>query len=64
MGDLEAPLRISELNNAIPFFRLKNKIALFSSEMCRGAPKSTSHPQAMLYVMRLPALDIPIEIAF
>ena len=27
--------------------RLKNVIVLFISEMCRGAPKSTSHPQTM-----------------
>ena len=45
--DLEAPLHISELNSAILFLSLKNRIALFSSEMCRGASKSTSHPQTM-----------------
>ena len=31
-------LHISELNSAILFLRLKNKIALFSSEMCRRLP--------------------------
>ena len=50
--DLEAPLHISELNSAILFLSLKNVIALFSSEMCRGASKSTSHPQTMKYVQK------------
>ena len=45
--DLEAPLHISELNSAIVSLRLKRNIALFSSEMCRGASKSTSHLQTM-----------------
>ena len=48
--DLEAPLHISELNSAIPLLSLKNGIALFSSEMCRDASKSTSHPQTMIIV--------------
>ena len=45
--DLEAPPHISELNSAIAFLTLKNAIALFNSEMCGGASKSTSHPQTM-----------------
>ena len=47
--DLEAPLYISELNSAIVYLSLKNTIALFSSEMFRGASKSTSHPKTMMY---------------
>ena len=42
--------RISELNSAAAFFRLKNAITLFSSEMCWGVSKSTSHPQTMMCV--------------
>ena len=42
-------MQISEMNSAIAFFMLTNVIALFISisEMCRGASKSTSHPQTM-----------------
>ena len=45
--DLETTEHISELNSAIAFLRLKNAIALFSSEMCSVVSKSTSHPQTM-----------------
>ena len=48
--DLETPQHISELNSAIAFSRLKNAIALFSSEMCCGVSKSTSHPRTMMYM--------------
>ena len=48
--DLETPQHISELNSAIAFSRLKNGIALFSSEMCWGVSKSTSHPRTMMCV--------------
>ena len=47
--DLEAPPHISELNSAIASLTLQNAIALFSSEMCGGASKSTSHPQTMMW---------------
>ena len=44
---MEASLHISELNSTITFLSFKNVIALFSSEMCRDASKSTTHPQTM-----------------
>ena len=37
--------------------RLKNAIALFSSEMCGGASKSTSHPKTMIYMWPLSMLQ-------
>ena len=42
--DLETPQHIFELNSAIAFLSLENAIALFSSKMCWGVSKSTSHP--------------------
>ena len=45
---MEAPQHISELNSAIAFLTLKTAIALFSSELCGGASKPTSHPQTMI----------------
>ena len=47
--DLEGPLHISELNSAIAFLTLKMRFALFSSEMCSGASKSTSHRQTIIW---------------
>ena len=49
-------LHISELNSAIAFLSLESGIALFSSEMCRGASKSTSHPQTMSYIIIIVSL--------
>ena len=51
--DLEEPPYISELNSAIAFLRLKSAIALFSSEMCGGPSKSTSHPKTMTCTHRV-----------
>ena len=45
---METPQHISELNSAIALSSLDNAIALFSSEMCWGVSKSTSHPRTMM----------------
>ena len=42
---LGTTLTISELNSAIAFFRLKNAIALFSSEMVKVVPRPLLVPR-------------------